>query len=58
MILQKGWWDKALRSWGQNEVKEWEVVKSGVGRPRELEDIAALEALTEEVEASKERPDE
>ncbi|GEM_PF-6716134 len=58
MILQKRQWDKALRSWGQNEVKEWEVVKSGVGRLRDLEDIAALESLTNKMEESKGHPDE
>lgn len=58
MILQKWWWDKALRSWGQNEVKEWEVVKSGVGRPRDLEDITALESLADKVEEIKGHPDE
>ncbi|MDE2485347.1 MAG: hypothetical protein KGL32_08920 [candidate division NC10 bacterium] len=34
------------------------ALKRGVGRPRDLEDITALESLTGKVEASKEHPDE
>ncbi|MDE2180336.1 MAG: hypothetical protein KGJ40_05750 [candidate division NC10 bacterium] len=34
------------------------TLKRGVGRPRDLEDITALESLTGKVEESKEHPDE
>lgn len=34
------------------------ALKRGVGRPRDLEDIAALESLAEEVDERKERSDE
>ena len=33
------------------------TLKRGVGRPRDLEDIAALESLTNKAEESKEHPD-
>ncbi len=34
------------------------ALKRGVGRPRDLEDIAALESLTDKIEESKGHPDE